>query len=313
MSPALLLCLAAAAAPEAKAAAAEPKPAAAPETFVSPATGMKFVRLPAGKFRMGSPADEPGRRTDEGPVHEVTISKPFFLGSCEVTVAEFGKFVADTGYKTRPERDGKGGVGFGRTVAFESHPLRNWRNTGLRRRHDDYPVACIAWGDAVEFCKWLSKKDGRTYRLPTEAEWEYACRAGTTTRYFTGDEPAGLHGHANVADKRGPSRGHGFDDAFDFSDSIIYYAVVGRYKPNPWGLHDMIGNVGEWCADGLRDYPDMPAADPAGTDARVRAVRGASFFSGAETARCATRSFLEPDTATVLIGFRVLLEVPGKP
>ena len=309
MTPVLLLWLAAAAAPEPKAAASEPKPGAAPETLVGPATGMRFVRIPAGRFRMGSPDTEPDRRSDEGPVHEVTITRPFLLGTCEVTVGQFRKFVEETGYKTDAERSGRGSRALvpGDVGRFRVYTARNWDSPGFEQT-DDHPVTCVSWNDAVEFCKWLSRKEGRTCRLPTEAEWEYAARAGAAGRWPTGEDPEALAGHANVRDKAYPtvSRIH---QKFGFDDGIPFTAPAAKYKANGWGLHDMIGNVWEWCADGVREYAKDPVADPRGPDSGPRVIRGGSFFAGPEVVRLAVRSCDLPDDRSAVLGFRVLMEV----
>jgi formylglycine-generating enzyme required for sulfatase activity len=301
MTPAFLLCLAAGAAPA-------PEAAAAPETFVGPATGMKFVRIPAGKFRMGSPDTEPDRRSDEGPVHEVTITRPFLLGTCEVTVGQFRKFVEETGYKTDAERGGRGSRALvpGDLGRFRVYSARYWASPGFEQT-DDHPVTCVSWNDAVEFCKWFSRKEGRNCRLPTEAEWEYAARAGAAGRWPTGDEPASLSGHANVRDKPFPAIQHDHKP-FEFEDGFVFTTPVGRFKPNAWGLHDMVGNVCEWCADGMRDFTKEPVVDPKGPEGMLKAIRGASFYAGPETARLAARNVDSADGRSVLTGFRVVAE-----
>ena len=168
--------------------------------------GMKLVLIPAGEFMMGGQesAEElvkafaaynrkPEFFKDEYPRHRVRITKPFYLGKYEVTVGDFRRFVDDSGYKTQAETDGEGGWGYNpQTGQCEGRkPQFNWRNPGFPQT-DNHPVLNVTWNDAVAFCQWLSRKEGKTYRLPTEAEWEYACRAETTTRYHNGDDPARL-------------------------------------------------------------------------------------------------------------------------
>ena len=128
------------------------------------------------------------------------ITRPFYLGKYEVTVGQFRRFVDDSGYQTEAEKDGKGGWGWNETAnKFEQAPRYTWREAGFEQT-DLHPVVNVSWNDAVAFAEWLGKKEGKTYRLPTEAEWEYACRAGTTTRYFCGDDPEALAEVGNVAD-----------------------------------------------------------------------------------------------------------------
>ena len=165
--------------------------------------GIKLEPIPAGEFLMGGQetAEElvkgfaaykrsPDFFADEYPRHRVRITRPFYFGKFEVTVGQFRKFVEAAGYKTEAETDGQGGWGYDPvTGKCNGRELRfNWKNTGFPQT-DEHPVLNVTWNDAVAFCRWLSKKEGTTYRLPTEAEWEYACRAGTTTRYNNGDDP----------------------------------------------------------------------------------------------------------------------------
>ena len=128
---------------------------------------------------MGSPEDEKGRERDEGPVHRVRITKPFYLGNYEVTVGQFRQFVNATGYKTDAEKDAVGGWGYTGVEErpFKRDPQYTWRETGFSQS-DDHPVVNVSWNDAVTFCEWLSRREKKNYRLPTEAQWEYACRAG---------------------------------------------------------------------------------------------------------------------------------------
>ena len=284
--------------------AAAPVP---PEAYVSPATGMKFVRIPAGKFRMGSTVEENLLQSQERPLHEVTVSRPFLLATCEVTVGQFRKFVAETGYKTEAESSGRGARGLVKNLKdFRTDVSKNWKTPGFEQT-DDHPVTCVSWNDADAFCKWLSKKEGRNFRLPTEAEWEYAARAGTQGRWHTGDEPGSLSGHANVRDKPFPAIQHDHKP-FEFEDGFVFTAPVGKYKPNAWGLHDMIGNVCEWCSDGMRDFAKEPVVDPKGPEGILKVIRGASFFAGPETARLAARNVDSADGRSVLTGFRVVAE-----
>ena len=161
-------------------------------------TRLEMVLIPAGSFLMG---DNTGL-DDEKPAHKVTITKPFYLGQYEVTVEQFRKFVEATGYATDAEKGTgfQGAFGWNRDMMeFQMNDEYSWRNTGFAQL-DTHPVVNVSWNDAMEFCRWLSRKEGSTFRLPTEAEWEYACRAGTTTPYFHGHDPEGTAQVGNVAD-----------------------------------------------------------------------------------------------------------------
>jgi formylglycine-generating enzyme required for sulfatase activity len=288
---------------------------------------MKLVKIPAGEFVMGSgesleslakafPAYEPRRFAvlDDDPPHRVRITKPFFMGVHEVTIGQFKRFLAETGYRTEPERDGTGGWGYNpETQEIEGrNPKYSWRNPGFPQA-DDHPVVNITWNDAVEFCRWLSKKEGKTYRLPTEAEWEYACRAGTTTRYNCGDDPESLTKSANTfdADSR-PLYEAWSRFALKSSDGFKYTAPVGSFRPNAFGLYDMHGNVWEWCSDFYGDdyYRNKsPLDDPKGPPSgRRHSRRGGCWHSFALYVRSNYRNYNTPQSRYANLGLRVVLE-----
>ena len=184
----------------------------------------------------------------------------------------------------------------------------SWRNAGFEQT-DEHPVVNVSWNDAVAFCKWLSRKEGKTYRLPTEAEWEYACRAGTTTRYYSGDDPETLAKVANVADATAKAK---FPD-WKCDDQRPATATCSRrrwakFKPNAFGLYDMHGNAWQWCADwyGEDYYAESPADDPTGPDSGdVRVLRGGSWIYGPLNSRSAVRIWTSPDVRDFDTGFRV--------
>jgi formylglycine-generating enzyme required for sulfatase activity len=240
--------------------------------------GMKFVRIEAGSFMMGAGEAAPKSRQewnerdyDEAPAHRVKISRAFYLGSHEVTQAQYAAF--------DPKHRGPKGT--------------------VRTAGED-PVNYVTWHDAVAFCDWLSKKEKKPYRLPTEAEWEYACRAGTTTRFHTGDTLTDEQ--ANFGWKGGSPFG---------------WAAVGSYKPNAWGLYDMHGNVAEWCLDWYGPYEAGEQTDPVGrADGYARIVRSWSYLRqpmavATRFCRSSNRSGHLPDDANAYAGFRVVLgELP---
>jgi sulfatase modifying factor 1 len=240
--------------------------------------GIKLVPIPAGQFIQGfgteSPktlADWSKRDYDEVPAHPVKISKPFLMGATEITNAQYEQF--DPNHK---KLRGLEGVSKG----------------------DDEPVTYVTWQQAVDYCNWLSKKEGKPYRLPTEAEWEYACRAGTTTLFNTGDTLASDQANLGV-DKEG---------------KVVPTTVkVGSYPANAWGLHDMHGNVGEWCHDWYGAYEPGEQTDPVGrADGYARVTRGWSYHRPERTMnpikywRSANRSGFTADDANRLTGFRVV-------
>jgi len=269
--------------------------------------GMKLVKIPAGEFTMGAPAGEEGRSEVETQ-RQVQITKPYYLGQHEVTVGQFRKFVTETGYRTTLERDAKPGFGFEPSLdAIEILPKFNWKNTGFGT--DEHPVVNLSWEDCVAFCKWLSEKEKQTYTLPTEAQWEYACRAGTKTRYSTGDTEESLKGYANISDAAFLSKYKNATWSIEWSDGHPFSAPVGSLKPNPWGLHDMHGNAWEWCSDWYSPdyYKESPAADPTGPKTGEKhIVRGGAFTNRNRYIRSADRDAERPGYRYNFTGFRVV-------
>jgi formylglycine-generating enzyme len=284
--------------------------------------GMKFVRIEPGKFTMGStdaqlallkplfPGVNPDWFKNEQPTHKVRITRPFSLGAHEVTVGQFRRFVEQAGYKTEGEKDGKGGYGWDEAKGgFVQDPKYTWRNPGFPQG-DDHPVVLVSWNDAHAFIEWLNATDKASprYRLPTEAEWEYACRAGTTTLYPNGDDPEKLAAIGNVADASVKRKYPGWLTTIQADDGHVFTAPVGSYTASPWGLHDMIGNVWEWCEDGydVEYYKKSPADDPPGVpQASSRVIRGGSWDSAPADCRPAYRIWLPPGYRYGDLGFRL--------
>jgi len=295
--------------------AQEPK-AASGEKQITNSIGMKLTLIPSGEFKVGS--GESAEETtaffnknycmnrmdhltadefkDEHLQHRVRITKPFYLGTYHVTRGQFGQFVKDSGYKTDAEKgDHPGAWG-------------SWRHNGQFEQTDEHPVENVSFNDAVAFCNWLSKKEGKTYRLPTEAEWEYACRAGTTTRYYSGDDPETLAKVGNVADATFKASFVETEPTIKASDGYVFMAPVGQFQPNAFGLYDMHGNAWQWCADwyGEDYYGKSPADDPKGPDSgRARVYRGSSWGDRPSDARSARRHKNIPEFRFPGLGFRV--------
>ena len=277
--------------------------------------GHAMVMIPAGTFRMGSrlqPEEIQARYgydftleaytgwKDQLPEHEVNLTREFWIGKFEVTNAQFRLFIRATDYQTEAEIEG---WGFAHTdEGFAKQEAVNWRTPGWEIA-PDHPVVFISWNDANAYIQWLNSTSDNQFGLPTEAQWEYAARAGTDTEFFWGDDPDLAGDYANV-----------LDAYFEIEDGHRYTAPVGSYTANPWGLHDMTGNVWEWCADGYEPYQSQPATDPSGDAAADRVDRGGGWDSPRYNARFANRGAASAGFRTVNLGFRLLLypQSPGK-
>ena len=299
--------------------------------------GMHLVRVPAGEFLMGSdesitslqrdyPLMEPHRLEDlrdEAPVHRVRITRDFYLGQTEVTVGQFRRFLDASGYLPESEADGTGGYGYNpqydparsaRGDAFEGRdPRYSWRNPGFVQ-DDNHPVLNVTWNDAQAMAQWLSKTEGKTYRLPTEAEWEYAARAGSRTRYHHGDDPQGLTKVANSFDLSSKVNWPRYAvHALTGDDGYAFTAPVASFAPNAFGLYDMHGNAWEWTND-LYDenyYAHSPLDDPQGPkEGDVYVRRGGSWQTWALYLRSSYRNWNSPQTRYTLVGMRLLMEAP---
>jgi sulfatase modifying factor 1 len=290
--------------------------AAAP-TFVN-SLGMRFVSIPSGTFMMGSresaeavaanPAygDKPGNAkwyNREHPLHRVTLTRPFLLQEAEVTVAQFRAFTTATGFRTDAEREGWGwGYDNGKWVRKQGV---NWQAPGVEQG-DGHPAAFISWNDAQAFIEWLNLKEKTMrYRLPTEAEWEYACRAGSETPFYWGREPDGRY--ANFADLN-YAKVYPQDTYVNSSadDGRAFTAPVASYQPNAFGLYDMSGNLNEWCQDWYCEYQSGDVLDPQGpADGKHRVLRGGSWCSIAGGMRSANRGRNTPGYSFSRTGFRI--------
>lgn len=289
---------------------------------------LKLVQIPAGKFLMGIPEEEERAVVKEAVAagipevlvsdlywnavqHEVTISKPFYMGITHVTVDQFAAFVKDSGYKTDAEKDGRsvGSEIKDGKIGFKMMNGCSWRNPSFDQK-GDHPVVQVSWNDAKAFCDWLSKKSGKTVVLPTEAQYEYACRAGTKTAYPWGDNPDDGNGWANCSDqslkKKIPNQQHW--PFFSWDDGYAFTSPVGSFKRNALGLYDLIGNAWQWCEDSNGHHDQGPVTDPTGAaDGITRVLRGGSWLVGSCQCHSARRMVRPPNGLSDDAGFRVAL------
>ena len=282
---------------------------------------MEFALIGAGSFQMGSrlspqeihqryPGGEVSYYEDE-TLHSVEITGERYMGKHEVTVGQFRRFVEAENYQTDAERDGQGGFGYDAEAGnFVQNVKYTWRNPGFQQS-DSHPVVNVSWNDAVAFCRWLSRVEGQEYRLPTEAEWEYCCRAGSLSEFSFGDVADQLVLHGNVADATLKAKFPG-EMAVSTSDGSLFTSRVGSYRENAFGLYDMHGNVAEWCADWYGKYELGTVVDPKGpVTGWLRVSRGGSWFNSAWGCRSALRNGNRPDYRDFILGFRVAL-VPSR-
>ncbi len=270
--------------------------------------GPEMVVIPTGSFMMGSQPGEAGRKNSEGPQHKVTIARSFAIGRYEVTVGDFGRFVAATAYRTDAERNvGRKGCVTEKNGKMQYLEGSSWLATGFRQEVNE-PVTCVSWNDAIAYADWLSTQTGKRYRLPTEAEWEYAARAGTQTAYYWGDDPDQTCRHVNLFDQALKRKSPEWA-AVSCDDGVIYTAEVGRYMPNAFGLHDMFGNVFEWVEDCWHEnYEGAPTDGSAwtrGDDCGKRVKRGGTWLALLPGVRSAGRDWGSAAARSYISGFRL--------
>lgn len=314
--------------------------------FFTNSLGIPFVRIPPGEFLMGNAEplailrrtfpDATTRDFREEPKVAVQITQPFLLATQEVTLGQFLKFYHDNqqAHQTDAQRDKKGGGGFrfgeGRTRGVQFVAWNTGWNSPIER-HMDHPVVNVSWNDCMRFCEWLTReerskniiRDDQFYTLPSEAQWEYACRAGSHAQFWFGDDRQSLSRHENVGDAS-LSR-LGFQGTIDGDDRHQFTAPVASFPANPWGLHDMHGNVAEWCRDretdesfrsGATFTPEKakagspratPLENPEGTNGDLRSMRGGSWVSSASYSRSSQRFAYSPSSRDDHVGFRIML------
>ncbi|MDQ7781457.1 MAG: SUMF1/EgtB/PvdO family nonheme iron enzyme [Desulfomonilaceae bacterium] len=280
--------------------------------------GMEMIRIPAGAFVMGSSESDiawammtlaqgqPVSLENEYPFHKVRISSPFYMSSTEVTVGQFQKFVEETGYLTDAEDAGGGQVFNTENAQFEIKRGSSWKNPGWDISPDQ-PVTMVSYYDAQAFAEWLTAKEKLPYKLPTEAQWEYAARGGIPMAQFPWGDDLQDGRRANFADRNSDFewRDRNADDGYK------YVAPVGSYEPNGYGLYDMAGNVLEWVRDyyGEDYYRYTPEIDPEGPGhGENRVTKGGDWTFGPVNLRCAFRGWSRPDLAFYNTGFRLIVE-----
>ena len=294
----------------AKASKSKPKAKAAPahkagDIFRDCPGCPEMVVIPSGSFDMGSPDSEAGRGDDEGPVHRVNVAA-FALGKTEITRGQFAIFVQETEYSAGDK-----------CLTLEKGRVEERNGDWRKLRYgqtDNYPIGCVNWSDARAYAGWLSRKTGKKYRLPTEAEWEYAARANTGTARYWGDNPDEACGYANVADTTAQAQIHGATSwsAFNCADGFAYTSPVGSFKANAFGLHDMLGNAWEWTEDSYHNsYENAPGDGSSwrGNGAK-RVLRGGSWNSGPRDVRAAVRNSYKPALRYSFFGFRLARMLP---
>ena len=257
---------------------------------------MTFVYIPPGTFMMGSPSDEPGRGSDETQ-HEVRLSEGFFMQTTEVTNKQFVEFLNDV------NRRGPSGEPWFETESESSysHIQGSIGNYNVESGYEDHPVIEVSWYGATAMAEWLSEKESRSYHLPTEAQWEYAARAGTTTPFAFGDclstDDANYNGNYPLT---------GCPKGVYRSTTV----AVGTLRTNAWKLYDMHGNVWEWCSDWYGTYSST-VVDPVGpTSGSYRVIRGGYWNSNAENCRSAGRNYGSPGYPNNNLGLRLAFRLP---
>jgi formylglycine-generating enzyme required for sulfatase activity len=268
----------------------------------------EMVEIEPGLLLMGSALTESGHLSEEAPRNLVSLPQRFAVGRFEVTRAEFSAFAAATGAVAAADDKCQSESEPGKSD-WEDRAGRNWRSPGFPQG-DTHPVVCVSWTQAKAYAAWLSERTGQSYRLLTEAEWEFAARAGSTTRYAFGDADSDLCSHGNGRDQtaRRLYGGAGLPRSSECDDRYIHTSPVGNFRPNAFGLHDMHGNAWEWVEDcWLDDYKSASLDGSARVSeaCRLRVFRGGAWNSGPNSLRSANRGGTSPERPSNVVGFRV--------
>jgi formylglycine-generating enzyme required for sulfatase activity len=309
--------------------ASHSKPGTAQDHLPENKLGPKLLLIPEGEFVMGSPVSEKGRYEDEGPQRTVTISKPFFMAETPITVAQYRAFIEATGYRTLAEKEKWSEWRNPKSGDWEKLAGLNWRHNHRGNLNgDNYPVVHVSWGDAKAYIEWLSKITKHHYRLPSEAEMEYANRAGTTTPYWWGNETpkqtvANLKGEHDIPEndktwyptpgERQYAYAHGYTPFLfeGYGDGYWGLSPVASFKANPFGLYDTAGNVWEWTEDcwngSYHGAPNDGSPRLTGT-CNYRVVRGGSYYCFPRHVRSANRWIQKQSNRAMYLGFRVVRE-----
>jgi sulfatase modifying factor 1 len=276
----------------------------------------EFMLIPPGQFLMGSPEDESGRSKEyEETLHPVRLTEPFYLARYETTVGQFRKFVERTGFVTDGEKN-DGGNAHDEQAVWKHRPGTNWRRPGFAAPFtlkNDHPVVQVSHADATAYCDWLNRREGTgvRYALPTEAQWEWACRAGTATRYWWGNDVDDTGKVANVGDERLKQVQPKWPrEIMPMNDRHAFLAPVGTFRSNPFGLRDMLGNVWEFTSTRYGNYPKELSIDPGdlSTD-RGFVPRGGGWSNVAADVRSASRNADPPHFCHSNLGFRVAIKL----
>ncbi len=258
-----------------------------PQTYTDKVTGMEFVYVKGGCYKMGSPVNEQGRYANESPVHEVCVDG-FYMAKYEVTNAQYRLFK-------------------------KKHKVREYRGESLDA--DNLPVVLVSWNDAQDYITWLNGQSKKVYRLPTEAEWEYAARGGTTTSRYWGDDPDKACQYADVHDLTGKKKNVKFlFDNHNCDDGYAGMSPVGTYKPNAFGLYDMLGDVWDMCSDWFGEdyYSSSPRMNPKGPKSgKTRVCRGGGWRSSPNLVRSAARGYYPQGRFSNRLGFRLVIDNPA--
>ncbi|MCC5875574.1 MAG: SUMF1/EgtB/PvdO family nonheme iron enzyme [Candidatus Sumerlaeia bacterium] len=304
---------------------AGPQPGSKTTIDLGGGVSMTLVWIPPGTFTMGSTKAEQDWAVENGlprefadresPQTRVTLTEGFWMGETAVTRGQFARFVRETNHRTTAEVEGSA---FGLDTSagqWKSIDGLTWRTPGFDQG-DDHPVVCVSWNDAIAFTEWLSRESGLRIGLPTEAQWEYACRAGTTTRYWWGNDPAAGRGRVNGLDEEAQKilagSGRRWNHTLPFNDGHMYTSPVHAMEANPWGLYDMHGNVWEWTSSWFGNYPGGNQQDYSGAQqGTLRVIRGGSWFNIPQVLRSAHRNRYTPDVRNNILGFRVVSSPPN--